>query len=113
MAKVIEPFDIFVRGDTNKSYVIYVWSATTVNDIKVFFHIKSGEALENMRLVYHSKQLQDNQTVKEVGIKKEEHIFATNRLVGGLASAIVNNTNIRLMPIGYTGSNESTDEFGF
>lgn len=105
----IEPFDIFIKGNSNKSYVIYVWSSTTVLDMKVLFHIKSGDELDNMRLFYNGKQLYyDLATVGILGIKRGETLHAINRLVGG--------GEVRIIPIGCTGTNnpeENISIFGF
>ena len=93
-------FDIFVRGNQNKTYTITVWPSTTVLEMKIFFHIKSGDPLENMRLFYHGRQLTDTITVEQIGIKKGEDLYALNRLLGGGED--------RLTPFGCTGSNDPT-----
>jgi hypothetical protein len=105
MSCTIEPFDIFIRGNSGKTYVIYVWSSTTVADMKVLFHVKSSEPLENMVFSYQGKLLKDTDTVEFLKIKKESHLFSCNRIIGGGED--------RLVPIcGYTGSNEP-NIFGF
>ncbi len=108
MSKPVEPFEIFIKGNTDKSYVIYVWSTTSVLDMKVLFHIKSGDELLNMRLFYHGKQLKDNQTVSQLGIKKDDTLLSVNRLLGG--------GEVRILPIGGpTGPGDPANglDFGF
>jgi hypothetical protein len=108
MSKPVEPFEIFIKGNTDKSYVIYVWSTTSVLDMKVLFHIKSGDELLNMRLFYQGKQLKDNQTVGQLGIKKDDTLLSVNRLLGG--------GEVRILPIaGPTGPGDPANglDFGF
>ena len=108
MDKPVEPFEIFIKGNQDKSYVIYVWSETTVLDMKVLFHIKSGDELQNMRLFYQGKQLKDIQTVGELRIKKNDTLLSVNRLLGG--------GEVRILPIyGPTGPGDPTNglDFGF
>ncbi len=108
MNKPVEPFEIFIKGNQDKSYVICVWSDTTVLDMKVLFHIKSGDELQNMRLFYQGRQLKDIVTVEMLGIKKNDTLLSVNRLLGG--------GEVRILPIGGpTGPGDPANglDFGF
>lgn len=76
MSKPVEPFNISIQNkNSDKIYSICVWLSTTVLDIKVFFHTKSGYEINNIKLYYDDKQLKDILTVGMIGIKKGDYII--------------------------------------
>ena len=75
---------IMIKTLTGKTLCLSVNSNDTVNEIKQKIQQKEGIPLEQQRLVFNGKQLEDNLKLGEYNISNDSTIHLVLRLRGGL-----------------------------
>lgn len=78
---------IFVKSLTCQTITLDVELDTTVEQIKQQIHAKEDIPIDQMRLVFAGKQLEDGRTLFEYGVSKEATMFLLLRLPGGCRSS--------------------------
>ncbi len=70
---------IFVKTLVGKSLTIDVSASTTIRQVKEQVNSKEGIAVDEQRLVFAGKQLEDAQTLSECGIENQNtlHLVLT------------------------------------
>ncbi|MGJ1287526.1 ubiquitin-like protein [Sphingobacterium spiritivorum] len=71
---------MFVKTLTGRTYTINVNSSDYISQIKALMQTKTGIAASKQRLIFASKQLEDNKTLSDYNIVKESTIFLVERL---------------------------------
>ena len=81
-------YQIFIKTLTGKTITINVLKQTTIVDIKNQIQNKIGIPSEEQRLIFSGKQLEDNNTLDNYNINKENTINLILRLRGGVPMQI-------------------------
>ncbi len=79
---------IFVKTLNGKSTTINIEPSNTVLDLKKIITEKEGIAVQEQRLIYEGKQLDDPDTLASKGISDMSTIHLVLRLLGGGLVAI-------------------------
>lgn len=74
---------IFVKTLNGKSITLSVDSDDTIRSIKDKIFDKEGIKVEEQRLIFAGKELQDDNTIDSYGIQKESNLHLVLRLRGG------------------------------
>eukprot|EP00972_Heterocapsa_arctica_P091059 13435167-Heterocapsa_arctica.AAC.1 len=82
------PFQVFVQVD-NQSVTIDVDQWETILRVKGTIEDKMGILLDNYRVLFNGKQLDDNSTVGECNIVKESTLRVVGTLNGGMNEGTV------------------------
>lgn len=77
------PFQIQIKTLTGKTLALDVDESTTVNDVKGMIADKEGIAVDQQRLIFSGKQLDDNRTMSDYQISADAVIHLVLRLRGG------------------------------
>eukprot|EP01119_Soliformovum_irregulare_P015323 TRINITY_DN4303_c0_g1_i3.p1 TRINITY_DN4303_c0_g1~~TRINITY_DN4303_c0_g1_i3.p1 ORF type:complete len:392 (-),score=114.53 TRINITY_DN4303_c0_g1_i3:85-1260(-) len=80
-------FPIFVKSLNGKSYTIPVQSQTTVDGIKQSIEAIEGTPVDQQRLIFAGRQLEDGKTVEDYSILKEAMLHLVLRLRGGMLTS--------------------------
>lgn len=76
-------FQIFVRNVTGKTITITVTNTMPVTALKELVQEKTNIFVENQRLIYGGKQLEDDKVISDYNIVAEATLHLVFRLLGG------------------------------
>lgn len=75
---------IFIKYLTGAVSLLDVEPSYRIEDVKSEIYIKEGFPIEEQRLIFAGKQLEDSRRLNEYGIQKESTIYCVLRLKGGI-----------------------------
>jgi ubiquitin len=79
-------FQIQIKALTGKTITADVSNETTIKELKAMIHAKDGIEVDEQRLIFSSKQLEDPKTIGDYGITADSTISLVLRLSGGLSN---------------------------
>lgn len=75
---------VFVKTITNRSITLNVESSTKISEVKELINNKEGIPVQEIRLLYSGKQLEDTHTLNDYNIQNESTLHMVLRLKGGM-----------------------------
>lgn len=85
---VDDRMQIFVKTLTGKIIPVYAHQSSEVEHVKQLIENKEGVPVDQQRLIFDGKQLEDNKTLKDYKIQNKSTIHLVLRLRGGLEVTI-------------------------
>ena len=76
-------YPIFIRTLTHKTITIYVEPDDSIEFLKSFITLEEGTPVEQQKLIFAGKSLEDRKTFADYYIYKESTLHLTLRLRGG------------------------------
>ena len=75
------------RETTGKSVSLDVYPSDTVADVKANYYVKTGVPAPDQRLLFERKQLENNSTLQDYGVRKDSTLHMVARLRAGTRGA--------------------------
>ncbi|XP_062389173.1 uncharacterized protein LOC134077525 [Sardina pilchardus] len=77
------PIQVFLKNEKGQTKTYDVAPGETVDEFKRKVHIKEKVPVEQQRLIYNGKHLEEGRKLEDYGIESESTIYLTLRLRGG------------------------------
>ena len=106
VSRITRNMQIFVRTLSGKTIALQVDRQDTIANIKQMIRYRTDIPPEAQRLVFSSKELQDDRTLEDYNITKEATLHLALRLLGGSLSKDI----MRTLPL-FGGDEEDLDEW--
>lgn len=74
---------LFVKAVNGRTFSVIVTLGDTVDSVKKQIETKEGTLVENQRLLFGGKQLEDGHTLEEYNVWSEATLHLVYRLPGG------------------------------
>lgn len=78
-----QKMDVLVKDSNNRTTVYTVWPTDTVRQLKQQICARQGLAVEQQRLTYETKELENHHKLEHYGVQPRSTIYLLLRLRGG------------------------------